>query len=95
MEQLSSNIVIHVCHSLYNVHAYTCDKHGDITKGNTILSKLANDENCLFINNEVTFRLQNGAVNAELYNIDGIHLNSKGTARLAENLGIKCTATFA
>jgi hypothetical protein len=37
------------------------DTHGNIAKGNTTLSKLANDEHCLFLNNEVTFKLQNSS----------------------------------
>ena len=39
------------------------DKHHNIQKSNAILEKLANDENCHYVNNELSFKLLNGSVN--------------------------------
>jgi len=66
------------------------DEFGNITTGNSILSKIANDENCLFIDNDDSFRVPSGAVNTLLYNRDGIHLSNKGTVKLAEQFDFKC-----
>lgn len=33
------------------------DKFGNIAKGNECLAKITNDENCLFIDNDPSFRL--------------------------------------
>lgn len=62
---------------------------GNIVKGNDVISKIASDENCLYIDNDHIFRLPSGAVNCLLYNNGGIHFNRKGSVKLANNLGIK------
>ena len=66
------------------------DKFGNIATGNSILSKIANDENCMFIDNADSFRVPSGAVNTLLNNRDGIHLSKKGTVKLAEKFDFKC-----
>ena len=65
------------------------DASGNIRRGNIIIEKLANDENCHYVDNESSFRLLNGSINTALYNKDGIHLNYHGTRKLAHNLEIK------
>ena len=62
------------------------DRLGNIATGNACLSKIANDENCLFVDNDSEFRLSNGSINTSLYHKDGVHLNAKGVAKLASNL---------
>lgn len=64
------------------------DKHGNITKGNACMQKIANDENCLFVDNDSLFRLKNGSIDMSLYNRDGVHLNAKGVSKLASHLEI-------
>jgi hypothetical protein len=44
---------------------------GNIRRGNIIIEKLANDENCHYVDNESSFRLLNGSINTALYNKDG------------------------
>ena len=67
------------------------DKFGSIATGNETLSKIASDENCFCIDNDDCFRLQpTDSINVTMYNADGVHLNNRGTYKLAENLGIRC-----
>jgi hypothetical protein len=65
------------------------DASENIRRGNIIIEKLVNDENCHYVDNESYFRLLNGFINTALYNKDGIHLNYHGTRKLAHNLEIK------
>jgi hypothetical protein len=39
------------------------DASGNIRRGNIIIEKLANDENCHYVDNESSFRLLNGSIN--------------------------------
>ncbi|CAC5422129.1 unnamed protein product [Mytilus coruscus] len=64
------------------------DRFGNIRLGNIVLSKIACDENCLYIEHDDDFRLPNGAINSLLYNRDGVHLNKKGSVKLANSLDI-------
>jgi regulator of replication initiation timing len=67
------------------------DKFGSIATGNETLSKIASDENCFCIDNDDCFRLQpTDSINVTMHNADGVHLNNRGTYKLAENLGIRC-----
>ena len=65
------------------------DRIDNIDKGNIVLEKNANDENCLFVNNDDSFSLLIGVINTAMYHKDGVHLNWHGTLRLADNLGIQ------
>jgi Ni/Fe-hydrogenase subunit HybB-like protein len=65
------------------------DRIDNIDKGNIVLEKNANDENCLFVNNDDSFSLLVGVINTAMYHKDGVHLNWHGTLRLADNLGIQ------
>jgi hypothetical protein len=42
------------------------DASGNIRRGNIIIEKLANDENCHYVDNESSFRLLNGSINTAL-----------------------------
>ena len=53
------------------------------------MEKIANDENCLFVNNDNSFRLLIGVINTAMYHKDGVHLDWHGTLQLADNLGIQ------
>ncbi|VDH92689.1 Hypothetical predicted protein [Mytilus galloprovincialis] len=64
------------------------DRFGNIRLGNIVLSKIACEENCLYIEHDDDFRLPNGAINSLLYNRDGVHLNKKGSVKLANSLDI-------
>ncbi|CAC5401895.1 unnamed protein product [Mytilus coruscus] len=64
------------------------DRFGNIRLGNIVLSKIACDENCLYIEHDDDFRLPNCAINSLLYNRDGVHLNKKGSVKLANSLDI-------
>ncbi|CAC5410979.1 KDM5 [Mytilus coruscus] len=64
------------------------DSKGNIVKGNKRIKQIANDENFLFIDNDFNFRLLSGAIDMSLYNRDGVHLNTKGVAKLVRNLDI-------
>jgi hypothetical protein len=71
------------------------DKFGNIATGNETLSKIASDENCFFIDNDDCFRLPpTDIINVTMYNADGVHLNNRGTYKLAENLGIRCIQEY-
>jgi hypothetical protein len=61
---------------------------------NIIIKKLANDENCHYVDNESSFRLLNGFINTTLYNKDDIHLNYHGTRKLTHNLEIVSITVF-
>ncbi|CAC5398497.1 unnamed protein product [Mytilus coruscus] len=65
------------------------DKFGNISRANTILQKIANDETLHYVDNDDTFRLSNGSVDTNMYEPDGVHLNITGSFKLAENLNIK------
>ena len=56
---------------------------------NACLSTIANDEGVTFINNDMTFKLSDGAANDGYLQNDGVHLNNKGTNRLAKNMQLK------
>ncbi|CAC5359443.1 unnamed protein product [Mytilus coruscus] len=64
------------------------DSQGNIVKGNERIKQIANDENFLYIDNDFNFRLLSGAIDMSLYNRDGVHLNTKGVAKLVRNLDI-------
>ncbi|VDI49573.1 Hypothetical predicted protein [Mytilus galloprovincialis] len=64
------------------------DSQGNIVKGNERIKQIANDKNFLFIDNNFNFRLLSGAIDMSLYNRDGVHLNTKGVAKLVRNLDI-------
>ncbi|CAG2229641.1 unnamed protein product [Mytilus edulis] len=64
------------------------DSQGNIVKGNERIKQIANDKNFLFIDNDFNFRLLSGAIDMSLYNRDGVHLNTKGVAKLVRNLDI-------
>ncbi|CAG2206239.1 unnamed protein product [Mytilus edulis] len=52
------------------------------------VDEIACDENCLYIEHDDDFKLPNGAINSLLYNRDGVHLNKKGSVKLANSLDI-------
>ena len=58
------------------------------TKGTLYQKNIANDENCLFVNNNDSFRLLIGAINTAMYHKDGVHQNWHGTLKLSDNVGI-------
>lgn len=86
------NILVNTAKTKYDIVVISSlcprldDKFGNITTGNSILSKIANDENCLFIDNDDSLRVPSGTVNTLLYNRDGINLSKKGTVKLAKSL---------
>lgn len=90
------NILVNTAKTKYDIVVISSlcprldDKLGNITTGNSILSKIANDENCLCIDHDDSFRVPSGAVNTLLYNRDGINLSKKGTVRLTEKFDFKC-----
>ena len=65
----------------------------NIQKDIAIHDKLASDENCHYVNNELSFKLLNGTVNSACFNNDGVHLNQHGTRMLVSNLEIAVKAS--
>ena len=56
---------------------------------NACLSTIASDNGVSFINNDMTFKLNDGSPNDGYLQSDGIHLSFRGTNRLAKNLKVK------
>jgi lysophospholipase L1-like esterase len=52
------------------------------------LKQLAEKRSCLFVDNDKTFRYQNGTVDTTTLQSDGVHLTANGVKRLLDNLGL-------
>ena len=50
--------------------------------------------NCVFVNNDSSFKLSDQSPNDALYLNDGVHLNAKGTYKLIEKLGLSSLAKW-
>ena len=61
---------------------------------NKSLKQLAEKRDCIFINNDTNFRLQDGKLDDSVFLGDGVHLNQRGTERLLKNLGLSSMAKY-
>ncbi|CAH1783380.1 unnamed protein product, partial [Owenia fusiformis] len=59
---------------------------------NAALQVICEDDNTIFVNNDTTFKLHDGAINEGFLLYDGLHLSKAGTNRLAINMGLKTKA---
>ena len=64
-----------------------CQERVDIL--NACLATAATDNDVTFVNNDLTFKLSDGTVNDGYLLGDGVHLNNKGTNRIAKNMQLK------
>ena len=80
-------IVSSICPRLHSATV-----QGRIESVNAALMLDAESDNYTFVNNDLTYRLQDNTINDGYYLPDGVHLSQAGTKKLAKNLNLSPVA---
>ena len=81
--------IVEISSVLPHINSKCSTAHLKTSQMNQELKQMCpNDSQCHFIDNDMNFTLSDNSPNDAMYLSDGIHLTSKGSSKLMENLGL-------